>query len=67
MTVISTSEGKRDDAIKGLGAHHFLVSKDKEAMKAAGGSFDGIIDTARRGCSRTRFHARRPRGFRQWG
>lgn len=47
MTVISTSEGKRQAAMKDLGAHHFLVSKDKEAMEAAGGTLDGIIDTAR--------------------
>lgn len=45
VTVISTSTSKKDAAIKGLGAHHFLVSTDKEAMDAAGGSLDGIIDT----------------------
>jgi cinnamyl-alcohol dehydrogenase len=45
VTVISTSEKKRDDAMKGLGAHRFLVSSDKAAMEAADSSLDGIIDT----------------------
>jgi len=44
VTVISTSESKRDDAAK-LGAKAFLVSKDAEQMKAAQNSFDFIIDT----------------------
>ena len=47
VTVISTSPGKKDEAMSRLGAHHFLVSKDAEAMQAAAGSLDGIIDTAR--------------------
>jgi uncharacterized zinc-type alcohol dehydrogenase-like protein len=44
VTVISTSESKRDDAAK-LGAKGFLASKDKEQMAAAKNSFDFIIDT----------------------
>ncbi|CAF0736301.1 unnamed protein product [Adineta steineri] len=44
VTVISTSESKRNDAIK-LGAKAFLVSKDKEQMKTAANSLDLIIDT----------------------
>ena len=44
VTVISTSESKRDSAMK-LGAKAFLVSKDAEQLKAAENSFDFIIDT----------------------
>lgn len=44
VTVISTSPNKEKDA-KALGAHAFLVSKDEEAMVAAGSGFDLIIDT----------------------
>jgi cinnamyl-alcohol dehydrogenase len=33
VTVISTSPGKREEALKELGADAFLVSKDQEAMK----------------------------------
>ncbi len=44
VTVITTSESKRDDALA-LGAHKVLISKDKDAMKAARGSFDFILDT----------------------
>ncbi len=44
VTVISTSESKRNDAIK-LGAKAFLVSNDKEQMKRADNSLDFIIDT----------------------
>ncbi|CAF4642573.1 unnamed protein product, partial [Rotaria magnacalcarata] len=33
VTVISTSESKRDDAIK-LGAKSFVVSKDEEQLKS---------------------------------
>ena len=44
VTVISTSESKRDDAAK-LGAKAFLVSKDAEQLKAAQNSLDFIIDT----------------------
>ncbi|CAF1395524.1 unnamed protein product [Adineta steineri] len=44
VTVISTSESKRNDAMK-LGAKAFLVSKDDEQMKTAANSLDLIIDT----------------------
>ncbi|KAG2425872.1 hypothetical protein HYH02_014936 [Chlamydomonas schloesseri] len=45
VTVISTSEAKREEAIKVLGADDFIVSKDAEQMKDAASSLDGIIDT----------------------
>lgn len=45
VTVISTSPGKKDEALSRLGAHKFLLSSDKEAMAAAAGTLDGIIDT----------------------
>lgn len=44
VTVLSTSPGKKEAAAK-LGAHHFVVTKDEEAMKAAQRSFHYIIDT----------------------
>jgi len=44
VTVISTTTSKKADALK-LGAHHFLVSSDQEAMKRAFKSFDFIINT----------------------
>jgi len=44
VTVISTSPGKEADAKK-LGAHHFLLSTDKEAMKKHASHFDVILDT----------------------
>jgi uncharacterized zinc-type alcohol dehydrogenase-like protein len=44
VTVLSTSAGKEADAKK-LGAHHFVVTKDPEQMKAARGSFDFILNT----------------------
>ncbi|MGV8936285.1 MAG: NAD(P)-dependent alcohol dehydrogenase [Allorhizobium sp.] len=44
VTVITTSPSKVADAKK-LGAHNVLISKDAEAMKAAKGSFDFILDT----------------------
>ncbi len=44
VTVISTSPKKEADA-KRLGAHHFLLSTDKEAMKKHAGHFDVILDT----------------------
>ena len=44
VTVISTSPSKEGEA-RALGATKFLLSSDKEAMKAAAGSLDGIIDT----------------------
>jgi D-arabinose 1-dehydrogenase-like Zn-dependent alcohol dehydrogenase len=45
VTVISTSIGKKEEALTKLGADAFLISKDAEAMAAAAGSLDGIIDT----------------------
>lgn len=44
VTVISTSPKKEADA-KRLGAHHFLLSTDKDAMKKHAGHFDVILDT----------------------
>jgi len=44
VTVLSTSASKKDDAMK-LGANAFLVTTDKEAMKAAAESFDFILNT----------------------
>lgn len=43
VTVISTSASKEADARK-LGATGFIVSKDKEQMKAHYGSFDVLLD-----------------------
>ncbi|KAK4390842.1 8-hydroxygeraniol dehydrogenase [Sesamum angolense] len=45
VTVISTSAGKKKEALENLGADVFLVSREQEEMKAAAGSLDGIIDT----------------------
>jgi cinnamyl-alcohol dehydrogenase len=46
MTVtVSTSPGKREEALDRLGANAFLVSRNPEQMKAASGTMDGIIDT----------------------
>ena len=44
VTVLSTSPSKEKDAKK-LGAHHFLVTTDREQMKAAKNRFDFILDT----------------------
>ena len=44
VTVISTSESKRNDATK-LGAKAFISSKDPDQLKTAKGTFDSIIDT----------------------
>ncbi|MGE3466994.1 MAG: NAD(P)-dependent alcohol dehydrogenase [Pyrinomonadaceae bacterium] len=44
VTVLSTSPSKEADA-RGLGATNFIVTKDEEAMKAAAGTFDLILDT----------------------
>ncbi len=44
VTVISTSKHKAEDA-KRLGAHHFLVSTDEEAMTKHAKQFDFILDT----------------------
>jgi len=45
VTVISTSPGKREEAVERLGADEFLVSRDPEQMQAAVGTMDGILDT----------------------
>ncbi|KAL3527491.1 hypothetical protein ACH5RR_012147, partial [Cinchona calisaya] len=45
VTVISTSPGKKEEAINHLGADSFLVSTDQEQMQAAIGTLDGIYDT----------------------
>lgn len=44
VTVISGSASKEADA-KALGAHHFLLSSDEAAMKAAKNRFDFILNT----------------------
>ncbi|MEH3115123.1 NAD(P)-dependent alcohol dehydrogenase [Pedobacter terrae] len=44
VTVLSTSPKKEEDAKK-LGAHHFVVTTDREQVKAAKGTFDFILDT----------------------
>jgi alcohol dehydrogenase (NADP+) len=44
VTVLSTSESKREDAKK-LGAHDFLPTKDEKAFKAASARFDFLLDT----------------------
>uniref|UniRef100_A0ACD5Y9Q7 Uncharacterized protein n=1 Tax=Avena sativa TaxID=4498 RepID=A0ACD5Y9Q7_AVESA len=49
VTVISTSERKRQEALDRLGADAFLVSNDPDQMKAAAGTMDGIIDTVSAG------------------
>ena len=35
VTVISTSDKKREEALGHLGAQHFLISKDEAAMKVS--------------------------------
>nr|AIA22172.1 10HGO [Gentiana rigescens] len=45
VTVISTSESKKKEAIEKLGADSFLISRDPEQLKSATGTLDGIIDT----------------------
>ena len=44
VTVLSTSEKKRNDA-KQLGAHDFLVTTDSKAFAAASARFDFLLDT----------------------
>ena len=44
VTMITTSPTKATDA-KSLGAHHVLLSTDREASKLARGCFDFILDT----------------------
>ncbi|KAJ4951888.1 hypothetical protein NE237_028720 [Protea cynaroides] len=45
VTVISSSDKKREEAINHIGADAYLVSSDTEGMKAAADSLDYIIDT----------------------
>ncbi|CBI33211.3 unnamed protein product, partial [Vitis vinifera] len=45
VTVISTSPGKKEEALERLGADSFVVSRDPDQMRAAMGTMDGIIDT----------------------
>ena len=44
VTVLSTSENKRDDALA-LGAHAFSATRDANTFKVLAGTFDFIIDT----------------------
>ena len=44
VVVFTTSEGKKDDALR-LGAHEVIVSSDPEQMAAHAGTFDFILDT----------------------
>ncbi len=44
VTVLSTSENKKEDAEK-LGAHHFCLTKDATQVRALTNYFDFIIDT----------------------
>jgi alcohol dehydrogenase (NADP+) len=44
VTVLSTSKSKMNDALA-LGAHHFTVTKDADAMKKLQGKFDFILNT----------------------
>lgn len=46
VTVLSTSESKREEALKELGADAFLISKDQAAIQAAAMSLDLVIDCA---------------------
>jgi len=45
VTVISSSPGKKQEALEKLGADAFVVSKDAKEMKAAMSTMDGIINT----------------------
>lgn len=45
VTVISSSPGKREEALQRLGADAFLISSDTNQVQAAMGTMDGIIDT----------------------
>ena len=44
VTVLSTHEGKRSDAMK-LGAHNFVVTTNEEQLKTVTNTFDFILDT----------------------
>ncbi|KAK3039849.1 hypothetical protein RJ639_028242 [Escallonia herrerae] len=46
ITVFSTSESKRDEALNKLGADKFIVSSNEQQMAAQANSLDFIIDTA---------------------
>uniref|UniRef100_A0A8R7U9R4 Alcohol dehydrogenase-like C-terminal domain-containing protein n=1 Tax=Triticum urartu TaxID=4572 RepID=A0A8R7U9R4_TRIUA len=46
VTVLGTSELKRDEAISLLGADNFVVSSDKTQMESLKNSLDFIVDTA---------------------
>ncbi|KAK4801363.1 hypothetical protein SAY86_021850 [Trapa natans] len=45
VTVISSSDKKREEALEHLGADDYLISSDEDQMKAAADSLDYIIDT----------------------
>jgi cinnamyl-alcohol dehydrogenase len=45
VTVFSTTPAKKEEALAGLKADHFINSKDQEQMKAVAYTLDGIIDT----------------------
>ncbi|XP_023767007.1 mannitol dehydrogenase [Lactuca sativa] len=45
VTVFSTTPEKKEEALDGLKADHFIVSKDVDQMQAATGTLDGILDT----------------------
>ncbi|XP_061343231.1 probable mannitol dehydrogenase [Gastrolobium bilobum] len=45
VTVISTSPGKKNEALEKLGADSFLLSTDKQQLQEAKDTMDGIIDT----------------------
>lgn len=44
VTILSTSESKREDAKK-LGAHHFVVTSNPDQVASVKSSFDFILDT----------------------
>ncbi|XP_076902804.1 mannitol dehydrogenase-like [Bidens hawaiensis] len=45
VTVFSTTAAKEKEAIEGLKADYFIISKDEQQMQAIRGTLDGIIDT----------------------
>ncbi|XP_054809789.1 probable mannitol dehydrogenase isoform X1 [Prosopis cineraria] len=45
VTVISTSPGKKKEALESLGADAFLLSNDPQQLQAGKDTLDGIIDT----------------------
>lgn len=49
VTVFSTHDGKREAALRDLGADAFVVSSDEKEMEALTGTLDGMIDTASSG------------------